>query len=307
MARTPYEILGIAKGADDQEIKAAYRKLAKQYHPDLNPDNKEAAEIFKEINAANELLTDKEKRAAFDRGEIDMDGHPQRQQPNYRDYAETPQGERYNFKEGRFSQEDIEEIFGSYFRGGVGGHEAGFNRQAADAHYAIEIDFMESALGGKKRVTMPDGQVLDITVPAGIEDGQKLRLKGQGGQASADSEPGDAYVEVHIRPHPLFTRRGNDVTIDVPIGIHESVLGGKIEVPTIHGPVDMTLPKGASTGKTLRLKGKGIRGGDQYVKVKLVMPEQIDGELEEFMRKWSATHGYEARRHMEAVKNENAR
>jgi DnaJ-class molecular chaperone len=301
MAKNPYDILGVAKSADEAALKAAFRKLAKKHHPDLNPGNKEAEEKFKDINAANDLLMDKEKRAAFDRGEIDMEGQPQYQQRYYRDFAEGPQGERYHFNEGQFSPEDIQDIFGSFFSGGVGGRRAGFKQQPTDAYYAIEIDFMESVLGGKKRVTMPDGKVLDINIPAGIEDGQKLRLRGKGDQGSATSAPGDAYVEVHIRPHPVFKRKGHDIHIEAPIGIHESALGAKIQVPTIHGPVETAIPKGASTGTTLRLKGKGIKSGDQYIKLKLVMPEKIDGELEEFMKKWSSKHSYNPRRHMESV------
>ncbi len=301
MAKNPYDILGVGKNADEKEIKAAFRKLARKHHPDLNPGNKEAAEKFKEINAANDVLMDKEKRAAFDRGEIDMEGQPQYQQRYYRDFAEGPQGRRYHFSGGDFSPEDIEDVFGSFFGGGVGGRHAGFKRQAADAYYAIEIDFMESVLGGKKRVTMPDGKTLDINIPAGIEDGQKLRLKGQGGQGSARSAPGDAYVEVHIRPHTLFTRKGHDIHIELPVGIHESALGGKVRVPTIHGPVETNVPKGASTGTMLRLKGKGIKGGDQYIKLKLIMPENIDKELEEFMRKWASAHSYNPRKHMEGT------
>lgn len=301
MAKNPYDILGVSKDADEAEVKAAFRKLAKKYHPDLNPGNKEASDKFKDINAANDLLMDKEKRAAFDRGEIDMEGQPQYQQRYYRDFAEGPQGQRYHFNDGNFSPEDIEDIFGSFFGGGMAGRHAGFKRQAADAYYAIEIDFMESVLGGKKRVTMPDGKTLDINIPAGIEDGQKLRLKGQGGQGSVHTAAGDAYVEVHIRPHPLFTRKGKDIHIEVPIGIHESAIGGKIQVPTIHGAIETALPKGASTGTTLRLKGRGIKGGDQYIRLKLVMPETVDKELEEYLRKWATTHAYNPRRSMEGA------
>lgn len=298
MAKDPYDILGISKTADEKDIKAAYRRLAKQYHPDLNPDNKAAAEKFREISAANDLLNDKEKRAAYDRGEIDIDGHPQYQSPPhqqhyYRDFSDGPQGQRYHFNGGQFSEDDLENIFGTYFNRGAG------RRPPQDAHYKIDVDFLESALGGKKRVTMPDGKSLEITIPVGIEDGQKFRLKGQGEKSANGS--GDAYVEVHVRPHGFFTRQGNDIHVEIPIGIHESVLGGKIGVPTIHGNVEMSLPKGADTGMTLRLKGKGIKGGDQYVKLKLVMPEKIDSELEEFMRKWSAAHGYKPRRHMESI------
>jgi DnaJ-class molecular chaperone len=290
MAKNPYEILGVKKDATDADIKAAYRKLAKKHHPDLNPSDKNASEKFKEINTANALLSDKEKRAAFDRGDVDMEGHPQyKQQQTYRDFAEGPQGGRYQFNAGDFNFEDL--------FGGLGGgrRNAGFDRPpSADAHYSIEVDFLEAATGAKKRVTMPDGKALEIAIPEGIEEGQKLRLKGQGTQAS-----GDAYVEIHIKAHSFFTRKGSDITIELPISLPESMLGGKIQVPTIHGAVEMVIPKGADSGLTLRLKGKGIKVGDQYVKLKLVMPKDIDAELEESIRKWSETHAYNPRIAME--------
>ena len=292
MEKDPYKILGVGKDASEADIKAAYRKLAKKLHPDLNPSNKNAGEKFKELNTANALLSDKEKRAAFDRGEIDMEGQPQyrkQQQRTYRDFAEEPQADRYNFNGGDFNFEDLFRGFGNKARG------AGFERPPqADANYRIEVDFLEAARGGKKRITMPDGKTLDITIPEGIEEGQKLRLKGKGILPS-----GDAYVEMHIRAHPFFTRKENSISLEVPITLQESVLGGKIQVPTIHGPVEMSVPKGTSSGSTLRLKGKGIKGGDQYVTLKLVMPKEIDAVLEEAIQKWSETHTYNPREALE--------
>jgi DnaJ-class molecular chaperone len=297
MAKNPYEILGVGKTASDAEIKAAYRKLARKHHPDLNPSNKNAAEKFKELNTANALLSDKEKRGAFDRGGIDMEGQPhyaQQQQRSYRDFADGPQGARYHANAGGFdpSDFDLESLFGGFGRGS----RAGFAQPPADAHYSIEVDFLEAARGAKKRVTMPDGKTLDITIPEGIEEGKQLRLKGRGTQPT-----GDAYVTVQIRPHPFFTRKGSAITIELPITLQECVLGGKIQVPTIHGPVEMTIPKGASYGTTLRLKGKGIKGGEQYVKLKLVMPKEVDGELEQAIRTWSQTHDYYPRKTMESA------
>lgn len=293
MAKDPYEILAVGKDANDAEIKAAYRKLAKKYHPDLNPGNKDADAKFKELNAANDILSDKDKRAAFDRGEIDMDGSPspRQQQQTYRDFAEGSQGSRYRPAGEDFDLSDFESLFG-----GLGGQRGGFGQPSGDVHYTLEIDFLEAARGSKKRITMPDGKALDITIPQGIEEGQQLRLKAQGRQTPT---PGDAYVEVHIRPHPLFNRKGNDITIELPIALHESILGAKIQAPTIHGPVDLTIPKGASSGVTLRLKAKGIKGGDQYIKLKIVMPKEIDADLEQSIRTWSATHAYNPRKSME--------
>jgi len=305
MTKNPYDILGVKKTADDKEIKSSYRKLAKKYHPDLNPGNKEADDKFKEISIAYDLLHDKNKRAAYDRGEIDMDGNPQyqQQQQYYKDFAEGPQGQRYYYSGngGDFNQEDIENIFGSFFSGGVGGRKAGFKAQPSDAHYAIEVDFIESVKGAKKRVTMPDGKVLDISIPAGAKDGQKLRLKGQGAPGNVNQAAGDAYIEMHISPHSFYTRKGNDIHIEVPIGIHESILGSKITVPTIHGKVEMSLPKGISSGNTLRLKGKGVKGGDQYVHVVLTMPEKLDNTLEDNIKKWAKDHSYNPRKNKEFV------
>jgi DnaJ-class molecular chaperone len=298
MAKDPYEILGVAKNASEAEIKAAYRKLAKKHHPDLNPESKDDAK-FKEIGAAHNLLSDKEKRAAFDRGEIDMDGQP-RQQQFYRDHAQGPQGPRYSYPQGgggEFDPEDLESLFGSFFRGGRG--QGAGRTQQQDVQYHIEIDFLEAALGGSKRITMPDGRTLDITIPEGISDGQKLRLKGQGAKG-ANGQAGDAYVEVQIRPHGQFSRKGQDIYLDMPIGFDESILGSKVQVPTIHGLVEMTLPKGVSSGASLRLKGKGIKQGDQYVKLSIVMPAKIDEELEQVVRQWAEKHHYNPRKHKEA-------
>lgn len=304
MAKNPYDILGIKKTANDKEIKLAYRKLAKQHHPDLNPDNKEAETTFKDISIAYELLHNKDKRAAYDRGEVDMDGQPQYQQQqrqqSYKDYAQGPQGQRYHTGgSGDFSQEDIESIFGSFFGGRAGGAKAGFKGPSLDVHYVIDVDFLEAMHGAKKRVTMPDGKTLDISIPKDTQEGQKLRLKGQGAVGGAKMPPGDAYIKVQIKPHPFYKRTGKDIEIEVPIGIHESVLGSKIQIPTIHGKVEMQIPKGASSGTKLRLKGKGIKGGDQYVCLKIVMPEKIDSELEEYIEKWAKSHEYNPRKDKE--------
>lgn len=286
---TPYEILGVSKDASEADIKSAYRSMAKKYHPDLNPDKKEADKKFKEVSAAYELLADKEKRAAFDRGEIDMEGQP-RQQQFYRDHAQGPQGNRYYYNSSGSNPEDLdmESIFGSFFGGRSGASSRG--RQSADSHYTIEVDFLDAARGSSKRVTMPDGRTLDITIPAGIEEGQQLRLKGQGAKTG-----GDAYVQVHIGRHPAFTRKGKDIYAETPIGFHESILGSKVQVPTIHGSVEVTIPKGASSGSTLRIKGKGIKDGDQYITLKIVMPASIDTKLEDMIRTWSKDHAYNPR------------
>lgn len=296
MKKNPYDILDVSKSADEKEIKSSYRKLAKQYHPDLNPDNKEADEKFKEITAAYDLLHDKDKRAAYDRGEIDIDGNQQyQQQQSYKDFANGSQGQRYYSNAGgNFDPEDLESIFASYFNDQPGGRYSGFRAQSADAHYAIDVEFLEAATGTKKQITMPDGKKLSIDIPAGAQDGQKLRLKGQAG--SANTPAGDAYIEMHVKPHAFYKRKGKDINVEVPIAIHETVLGSKIKIPTIHGIVEVSIPKGASTGAKLRLKGKGINGGNQYVRLIIVMPDKVDDNLEKIIGKWAETHSYNPRK-----------
>lgn len=305
MSKNPYDILNIDKTASDAEIKAAYRKLAKKHHPDLNPDNKNDDGKFKEISAAYDLLKDTEKRAAFDRGEIDAQGQPQGgaggDRQYYRDYAGGPGSQRYSSSSGNINHEDLESIFGSMFGGRTSG--AGFEdmfrqQQSADVHYRFDIDFMEAALGAKKQVTMPDGKSLKITIPEGVKDGQKLRLKGKG-QKLPDGRQGDAYIEVHAKPHKVFTRKGNDIYTHIPIGIHEAVLGSTIDVETVHGPVKVKIPKGTDSGKSFRLKGKGIKSGHHYVDVKIVMPDEIDENLEKTMKDWAEHHGYNPRKNKE--------
>ena len=301
MAKTAYEILGIDKSADDAAVKAAYRKLAKKNHPDLNPGNKAAAETFHQIGTAYDLLSDATKRAAYDRGEIGLDGQPRQQQQFYRDHATGPQAHRYRQQSspGRNPAPDPEEFdrnanFSDFFSQFFD-HRAEASQAEADSRYAIDIEFLEAANGASKHVTLPDGRTLDLKIPAGITDGQKLRLKGQGAKRR-DGTNSDALVELHINPHPRFTRSGNDVTIEVSIGLHESVLGLKAPMPTLTGTVEVAIPKGSSSGSMLRLKGKGIKGGDQMVKLKIVMPPVIDAELEAAIRKWSEGHPYDPRR-----------
>jgi DnaJ-class molecular chaperone len=303
MAANPYDSLGVKKDATDAEIKSAYRKLAKKHHPDMNPGEAGKAK-FAEISSAYDLLSDKTKRAAFDRGEIDGAGQPRYQQQAYGGYPGGFPGadasQRYRQSAGfgaggpqqappGFEPNSFKDILDSMFGGGIG------PQPKTDARYSIEIEFLEAAKGGSKRVTMPDGTVLDMTIPEGVNEGQQLRLKGKG-HKGRNGQVGDAYVELHIRPSDTFTRDGRDITVEVPIGFHESVLGAKVSVPTIHGKVEMAIPKGATTGQTLRLKGKGVKGGDQFVKLKIVMPQKIDAELEGLVADWAKKHGYDPRK-----------
>jgi DnaJ-class molecular chaperone len=300
-AKNPYQVLGVQEGASDSEIRAAFRKLAKQYHPDRNPGDKASEEKFKEVSSAFDILGDAERRKKFDRGELDNEGRERATQRAWqsRTGAGGPwgSGEGYGF-ETRGGQgasfEDLGDIFADLFGSGAGraggaGTRGGF--RGRDLRYRLEVDFLDAIKGATKRVTMPDAKTLDITIPAGLEDGQTLRLRGQGEKAPGGGPAGDVYVEVKVKPHAIFERDGADIHIEAPITLKEAVLGGKITVPTIEGDVSVTVPKNTSSGAVLRLKGRGAaRGkssaGDQYVKLKIVLPEGGDAELEEFVRQW---------------------
>jgi len=299
----PYKTLGVAKSASAEEIRKAYRKLAKELHPDLNPGDPKAEARFKEVGAAYDILGDEEKRGRYDRGEIDAAGQ-ERAPPGggggyYRDYAGAQGGERY-YNSGGY--EDLSDVFSDLFgerarRYQGGGGEGGSIRMAgADVTYHLEVDFLEAAKGGKRRVTMPDGRSLDIAIPEGLADGQVLRLKGKGEAGIGGGPNGDAYVQVTLGSHPIFTRDGKDIRMELPITLDEAVLGGKVEVPTVGGRVNLTVPRGATTGQTLRLKGRGVKGGDQLVTLSVAMPPEIDEELARFMEGWRKDHGYNPRR-----------
>jgi DnaJ-class molecular chaperone len=302
MAEDPYTVLGVARTASAGDIVKAYRKLAKKYHPDLNPGDKTAEEKFKQVNAANDILGDPDKRGRFDRGEIDASGQERPQQRYYREYAGGEDGARYRSSAGFEDLGAFSDLFGDIFerRGGGARGGAHFSMRGQDAHYRLEIDFLEAVNGAKKRITLPDGGTLDVSLPAGVADGQVLRLKGKGMPGMGEGGPGDALVEVMIRPHSVFKREGDDIVVEVPISFDEAVLGGKVEVPTITGRVFATVPPGANSGQILRLKGRGVktkRGhGDQLVKLEVVMPERIDPELKAFAQEWREKHRYDPRR-----------
>jgi DnaJ-class molecular chaperone len=307
MTEDLYAVLGVGRDASQDQIKRRYRKLAKELHPDLNPD-KDVAERFKQITAAYDLLSDPDKRGRYDRGEIDASGQERPQQRFYREYAEDPGATRFYTREGFGDAEGLHDLFENLFGGGqAGGGQAGGGRgfrvraRGADVSYSLPVDFLDAAKGAKKRVTVGDGRTIDLTIPPGVHDRQTLRLKGQGMPGFEGGAPGDAYVEVHIQPHGLFERKDNNVHLELPVSLAEAVLGAKVQVPTIDGPVTMTIPKGSNSGTTLRLRGKGIvdprtgQRGDQYVRLKVVLPKAADPELEDFVRRWSAEHPYDPR------------
>ncbi len=307
MAQDPYEVLGVKKTATEAELRTAYRKLAKQHHPDLNPGKPEAAERFAGISGAYDLLSDKDKRARFDRGEIDAEGNERApQRPFYRDFAEGAQGGgrgRYTSAGGGMSPDDLEDIlaqaFGGARPGGARGG-GGFNLRGADVRYTLTIDFLDSANGVTRRITMPDGRTLDVRIPAGVHDGHVLRLKGQGERGVGNGPPGDALVEVSIAPHPYFVREGDDIVIALPVTIQEAVLGASLEVPTISGKVRLAIPPHSGSGTRLRLRGRGIGGrGHQYVDLRVMVPPADEPALAEFLRGWTPAHPFNPRDGME--------
>lgn len=308
--KDPYETLGVAKGASVEEIRNAFRKLAKRYHPDLNKDRPDAAERFRAVNAAHDLLSDPEKRARFDRGEIDAEGNeiPFAAAGGFHGGFRGPFGQggfsQGGFGEGGFAGDfargrargdpfggarmhelNLEELFGDAFARAGAGAGAGSRAGRPERRYRIEVDFVTAAAGGSRRLILEDGQAVDLSIPAGIEDGTSLRLKGKGPGG------GDALVEVKVAPHPFFRRVGRDVHLDVPVTLSEAVLGARVKVPTLGRPVMLTVPAGSDSGTVLRLKGKGIHpkgaaAGDQIVTLKLVLGPDAkpDGALAGWLR-----------------------
>ena len=304
MNEDPYKVLGVARDASQDAIRKAYRKLAKEAHPDLNPGNKKAEDRFKTISAAYDIVGDADKRARFDKGEIDASGTARpSQQDFYRQYADADGG-RYQSSAGFDDFADLSDLFSDMFqRSGRGGAAGRGPRQmrGQDLRYQLPVDFLDAVNGAKRRVTMPDGRTLDIAVPPGTRSGQTLRLKGKGMPGMNGAPDGDALVDIQVGAHPLFERDGDDIVVELPISLDEAVLGGKVAVPTITGKVSLTVPKGASSGQTLRLRGRGVpagrnrAAGDQRVKLKIVMPAAIDDELETFMKSWRESHAYNPR------------
>lgn len=303
----PYTILGVARNATQDEIKRAYRKLARSLHPDLNPGDKQAEEKFKKLGAAHDLLSDPAKRARFDAGEIDSSG-TERQRHGYRTYAGANRrggGGESSFRFGDNADDIFAELLRRRNRGRQGwdffSEEEGGDQPAhgAEARYSLNVAFQEAALGATKRITLPTGKSLDVKVPPGTKDGSVLRLKGQGGPGRNGGQAGDARIEIKVEPHPFFVREGDDVLVTLPITLAEAIQGGKITVPTIDGKVALKVPAWSSSGTVLRLKGKGVpsgkKRGDQLVTLKLVLPEKPDQELENFIAQWAARNPQDVR------------
>jgi DnaJ-class molecular chaperone len=305
-ARDPYEVLGVKKEASEEQLRAAYRKLAKQHHPDLNPGNKAAEARFKDIAAAYDFLSDKEKRARYDRGEIDASGaeRPEHAYSRYRGFAEGAPGARYeyHYAEG-MAPEDLDDLFAFFGRGARGGAGGTMRMRGADLPFSLSVDFLTAANGARQRLSLAPDRSLDVAIPAGVRDGQILRLAGQGAPGLNGGPPGDALIEIHVTPHAFFRREGDDIHLDLPVTLGEAVLGAKVTVPTISGAVSMTIPANANTGQVLRLRGRGVPksgggNGDQYVHLKVVLPEGGDAELRRFLSDWAPKHPYDPRRGM---------
>jgi len=295
----PYETLGVSQDATQKEIQSAYRKLAKKLHPDLNPGDASAEEKFKAASAAYAILGDEDKRARFDRDEIDETGGEQGKRSYYRDYASGEHSRsRYHNPGGFADFGDRDDIFSSFFSGAGGRGTAPF--PGDNTHYRLELELREAANGANRTVSLPEGGTLELKIPAGARDGQILRLRGKGAPGYNNGPAGDALVEIHVLPDRQFSLEGDDVRIDLPISLREAVLGGKVEVATLSGTVSVTVPPYSSTGRRLRLKGKGFPNkhgghGDQYVVLKIALPATPDAELTDFMTRWEAGKSHNPR------------
>ncbi|WKA30370.1 J domain-containing protein [Bradyrhizobium roseum] len=310
--RDPYEVLGVPRGASAAAIKSAYRKLAKKHHPDSNNNDPKAAERFSEINSANEIIGDEDKRKQFDRGEIDAEGKPRFQGfpgGDPRGRAGGPGGfESYGFRTGGAGGAGFEEILNSMFGGAARGGRPGGGRTFEfdtggigldlDLNVAMTVSLEEAVKGGEKRVRLPNGKELNVKIPAGVVGGQQIRLKGQG-ESAPGHRPGDLLITVSIAPHPFFKIDGSDLRLDLPISLYEAVLGGKVRVPTLGSAVELSIPKNTSSGRTFRLKGKGLPKaggiGDLFVITRIILPDGNDAELEALMEKWRSGHPYNPR------------
>ena len=303
--KDPYEVLGVQKTDSESAIRTAYRKLAKRHHPDLNPGKPEAADRFKEISVAYDILSDADKRAPL---------RPRRDRRRRQRGAaaaavlpdDTAGREKYHAD---IDPEDLDSIFAHAFGGGGGdgffraggGRGRQFRARGADAHYTLTVSFLDAANGSTRRITLPEGRTLDVRIPAGVHDGHILRLKGQGMPGLGGGPAGDALVEIAVAPHPLFRREGDDIIVELPVTMQEAILGASLEVPTIKGKVRLNIPPNSGSGTRLRLRGRGIHQGHQFVQLHVVLPPTEEPELAEFMKTWEPRHPFNPRAGLEDV------
>jgi DnaJ-class molecular chaperone len=305
MADDPYAALGLTKTATAADIKKAHRKLVRSSHPDLHPDDAGAEARFKTISAAYDLLKDPATRARFDAGEIDASGAERPPRQYYRDFADAP-GNAYQSRREYASGADPGDIFAEILRqrAGTRGQSGGFAAQGSDVRYTLDVPFLDAALGVETPITLPDGNSLRVQIPKGCADGQTLRLRGKGSPGYGGGPAGDALITITVRPHPVFFREGDDILVTLPITIDEAVLGGKVTAPTLAGPVNVTIPKGANSGRILRLRGRGIAQGgaktpgDALIELRIVVPPDADNTLRDFLTEWRKTHLQDPRKDM---------
>ena len=293
----PYQILGVAREATSAEIRKAYLRLAKKNHPDIHPGDKDAETRFKEIASAFGIVGDEAKRVLFDSGKIDASGaekHEQPERPSYRRHAEAQPGfkyERHWNGDGHGDDDMFAELFGRHAR---------MQARGADVTYTFTVDFLEAINGARKRVVMADSRTLDISIPAGLQDGQVLRLRGQGRPGHDGGETGDVLVVVHVASHPQFRRDGSTIRSILPVTPGEAMAGAKLDIETASGTVTLTVPKGSNTGTMLRLRGKGVPSkggnGDHVVELQVILPPAPDDELIQAIVAWEAKHPYDPRK-----------
>jgi DnaJ-class molecular chaperone len=306
--KDPYEILGVPKSADEAEIKKAFRALAKKHHPDKHAGDAGAQKKFQEISGAYDILGDKEKRAQFDAGAIGADGNARGFDPRQGGFRQggnpfgsgggpfggggggNAGGFKFNFDDAPGGAAGFEDIFSDLMGGRRGGARASRAHKGEDFSAAVTVSFDEAASGGTRRVVLQNGEQIDVKIPAGVKDGQVVRVKGRGGAGRGGAPAGDILLNVSVATHPWMTRDGNDIRMDLPVTLKEAVLGGKVPVPTLTGTVSLSVPPNANTGTTLRLKGKGIAGGDLYVRLVISLPDKPDESLRQFLTEWQGDY-----------------
>jgi DnaJ-class molecular chaperone len=316
--RDPYQVLGVSKTASEAEIKKAFRTLAKKHHPDAHPGDEKAKQRFQEISGAYDVIGDKDKRAKFDAGEIDASGNARGFDPRQGGFR---QGNPFGFgggggagaggdREFHFTWDNAapggeqgfnaEDIFAEFLGGGRRGRQPRVAR-GEDFAASVTASFAEAVMGGTRRLVLPNGEQIDVKIPAGVKDGQQVRVKGRGGAGRNGGPNGDVLINVQVAPHPYLTRDGNDLRMDLPVSLKEAVLGGKVPVPTLSGTVNLSIPPNANSGAVLRLKGKGVpahggeAAGDLYVRLVVSLPDKPDSELTRFAESWPGTYDPRAR------------